>query len=87
MFICKYCLEQFEDEKLAYVLMPENRLQHPAADAFAMKFCSRAHLEAFLRKVSHQRQAYVLTRVSGSTRQTLPAAPPLALLNQLGKVS
>jgi hypothetical protein len=85
--MCKHCLEQFEDEHLAYILVPEKRLQHPAADAFAFKFCSRAHLEEFLRHIANQRQAYVLTKVSGAERKTFPAAGPLDLLLQMSKVS
>lgn len=86
MFMCKHCLEQYEDERLAYVLMPENRMNHPLADAFAFKFCSRAHLVEFLQRISHQSQPYVLTRVVGADRETLPAAPPLDLLHQMSQL-
>lgn len=85
--MCKHCLEQFEDEQLAYILMPEKRLQLPAADAYAFKFCSRAHLEEFLRLIANQHQAYVLTKVSGAEQKSFPAAPPLDLLLQMSKVS
>lgn len=87
MFLCKYCLEQFEDEHLAYVLIPESRMRHPAADAFAFKFCSRAHLVAFLQRITHQHQPYTLTKVSGDRRETYPAAPPLELLHQMSQIA
>mgnify|MGYP006920173314 CR=1 FL=1 len=85
--MCKHCLEQFEDEHLAYILLPEKRLQLPAADTYAFKFCSRAHLEEFLRHISNQHQAYVLTKVSGPDRKTIATAAPLDLLLQMNKAS
>ncbi len=87
MFMCKHCLEQFEDERLAYILMPENRMSHPAADAFAWKFCSRAHLVEFLQRISNQSQSFALTRVTGENRETFPAAPPLDLLHQMSQIA
>jgi len=87
VFICKYCLEQFEDERLAYILIPESRKSHPAADAFALKFCSRAHLVEFLQHISNQHQPYSLTRVAGDNRETFPPAPPLDLLHQMSQIA
>mgnify|MGYP000214913696 CR=1 FL=1 len=87
MFMCKYCLEQFDDERLAYILMPESRMSHPAADAFALKFCSRSHLVEFLQRISNQNQSFALTRVTGEDRETFPAARPLELLHQMSQLA
>jgi len=84
--MCKHCLEQYEDEELAYTLMPENRLTHPAADSFLFKFCSRAHLQGFLELIRAQQQRYILTRVVGDVRETLPPAEPLDILLRLGSM-
>jgi hypothetical protein len=62
MFMCKQCWEQFEDKDLAYTLILEARLNHPAAETFLLKFCSKAHVQQFLEQISHQRQKYVLTK-------------------------
>lgn len=85
MFMCKHCLEQFEDSALAYTLIPEGRLGHPAADMFLNKFCSKAHLQDFLHEISFQKMTYVLTRVDkqGATKQ-FEAATPLDLLLLVG---
>lgn len=87
MFMCKHCLEQFEDEQLAYTLILENRVSHPSADAFVLKFCSKAHLQEFLELISGQQQNYILTKVSGETKQEFPPAYPLDLLLQVGSTS
>lgn len=77
MFMCKHCLEQFEDSSLAYTLIDAKRQAHPAADMFILKFCSKAHLQDFLHELSYQKQQYVLTRVdkNGALKQFEPAAP------------
>lgn len=85
MFLCKHCLEQFEDADLAYTLIAETRLDHPAKDLYVMKFCSRAHLQAFLEFRNFQGQRYVLAKVSkdGSVRSFEPA-PPTELIILVG---
>jgi hypothetical protein len=82
MFMCKHCLEQFDDSQLAYTLIQESRLSHPAADTFVLKFCSRAHVQEFLGHISNQRQRYVLTKVEsdGATKQFGPDYPLELLL-------
>lgn len=62
MFMCSQCLEQFEDNQLAYTLILESRLTHPAADMYLLKFCSKAHVQEFLTRIGNQRQRYLLTR-------------------------
>lgn len=84
MFMCKHCLEQYEDQDLAYTLILESRLSHPMADSFLMKFCSRAHLQEFLQLSSGQKMKYVLTQVGSNGEKTFPADYPLELLLQLG---
>lgn len=86
MFMCKECLEQFEDSQLAYTLIPENRLSHPSADTFVYKFCSRAHLRDFLSKISYQRQKYILTQYGKNGPEPFPSDYPLELLLQVGSL-
>lgn len=82
MFLCKQCEEQFEDRDLAYTIILESRLSHPMADAFLMKFCSKAHVQEFLERINNQHQRYVLTKVekTGATRQFDPDVPLNLLL-------
>lgn len=84
MFMCKYCLEQFEDKDLAYTLILESRLDHPMADAFVLKFCSKAHVQELLHHISNQRQKYVLTKITRNGEQKFPADYPLELLLIVG---
>lgn len=84
MFMCKHCLEQFEDNELAYTLILESRVNHPANDAFFLKFCSKAHVQEFLGYISNQRQKYVMTKVTGNGEQRFPADYPLELLLLVG---
>lgn len=84
MFMCKQCLEQYDDSKLAYTLIPESRLSHPSAETFLLKFCSKAHLQDFLSHISNQRQKYVLTYVAKNGPKQFPADYPLELLLQVG---
>ncbi len=84
MFMCKECLEQFEDKDLAYTLILESRMSHPAADAFMLKFCSKAHVQQYLQHISYQGQKYVLTKVTKSGEQKFPADTPLELLLVVG---
>lgn len=84
MFMCKQCLEQYEDEQLAYTLILQNRLSHPSADAFLLKFCSMSHLQDFLELISGQQQNYILTKITGDAKQEFPPAYPLDLLLQVG---
>ncbi|HYG58672.1 MAG TPA: hypothetical protein VD902_11500 [Symbiobacteriaceae bacterium] len=83
MFMCKHCLEQYEDKDLAYTLIPEKRRSHPMADAFVLKFCSKAHVQQFLEDISHHSQVFILTKVdpSGNNKEFEPnAALDLLLL-------
>lgn len=82
--MCKHCLEQFEDQDLAYTLILESRLIHPAADTFYLKFCSKAHVQEFLEHISGQQQNYILTKVTRSGEQKFPADYPLELLLLVG---
>jgi len=76
MFMCNLCWEQYEDQQLAYTLILENRLGHPASEMFLLKFCSKAHVQQFLTQVVNQRQSYVLTRKGrGGDRVFNPAYP------------
>lgn len=85
MFMCKHCLEQFEDQALAYTLIPEKRLHHPMADAFVLKFCSKAHVQQFLELISHnQVQQYVLTKMDKSGTKDFEPSNPLDLLLLVG---
>ncbi|MFZ5815666.1 MAG: hypothetical protein ACOY93_10250 [Bacillota bacterium] len=77
-------MEQYEDKDLAYTLILESRLTHPAADAFVMKFCSRNHVQEFLSRIRNQGQKYVLTRILANGEQTFPADSPLELLLLVG---
>lgn len=85
MFMCRHCKEQFEDDQLAYTLILEVRENFPAADMFLSKFCSKAHLQDFLHRISFQEQTYVLTKVNpdGSTKRFEPGYP-LDLLLAVG---
>lgn len=83
MFMCKECLEQFEDTDLAYTLIPEKRLNHPGADMFYYKFCSLGHTQTFLQQISHQWENYILTRYKGGEKKFEPA-PPKELLLLIG---
>lgn len=84
MFMCSHCLEQFEDNNLAYKLILESRLSHPAAETFYLKFCSKAHVQEFLTRISNQRQKYVLTKFKRSGEETYPSDYPLELLLLVG---
>lgn len=84
MFMCSHCLEQYEDQDLRYTLILESRLSHPAVDAFWLKFCSKAHVQEFLDRISNQRQKYVLTMVTARGEQKFPADYPLELLLLVG---
>lgn len=84
MFMCAQCLEQYEDESLAYTMILESRTSHPAADAFVMRFCSKAHLQDFLTRSMGQGQKYVLTKVTKSGEQRFTAATPHDLLLLVG---
>jgi hypothetical protein len=84
MFMCKQCLEQFEDKDLAYTLILESRMNQPYGDAFVLKFCSKAHVQEFLSRISNQRQKYVLSKITRSGEQKFPADYPLELLLHVG---
>ncbi len=84
MFMCKECMEQFEDADLAYTIMLEARLNHPAPDLFVMKFCSKAHVQAFLHQLSFQGQRYVLTIHGKNGDKRFEPAPPGELLLLVG---
>jgi len=45
MFVCANCLKEFVDENPAYVLLHENRLNHPARYYFERRFHSLECLE------------------------------------------
>lgn len=84
MFMCKQCLEQFDDKDLAYTLILETRVNQPYADAFVLRFCSKAHVQDFLQQISNQKQRYVLAKVTKSGEQKFPADYPLELLLLVG---
>lgn len=84
MFMCKQCLEQYEDKDLAYTLLLESRANQPYGDSFILKFCSKAHVQEFLQQVSKQRQKYILAKVTKSGEQKFPADYPLELLLLVG---
>lgn len=84
MFMCTHCHEQFAVQNLAYTLILESRLSHPAADMFVQKFCSKAHIQAYLKQISYQGQKYVLTQITKNGQQQFPADVPLELLLLVG---
>lgn len=84
MFMCKECLEQFQDKDLAYTLILEARANQPYADAFVLRFCSKAHVQEYLSHISYQKQKYVLAKVTRSGEQKFPADYPLELLLLVG---
>jgi hypothetical protein len=84
VFMCKHCLEQFEDSDLAYTLIPETRVSRPEADMYVMKFCSRNHLQEFLQRLSFQEQLYILTKNGRTGAKQFEAAKPLDLLLLVG---
>lgn len=84
MFMCSQCLEQYDDQELTYTLILESRLDHPAADSFVLKFCSRAHVQEFLERIQNQRQFYVLTRVTKGAAKRFDPAYPIDLLILVG---
>lgn len=84
MFVCTQCQEHFQDKDLAYSLILENRLAHPAADMFVMKFCSKMHVQEFLDRIGNQRQLYVLTRTGKSGGKAFEPGYPRDLLLLVG---
>lgn len=84
MFMCKQCLEQYEDQQLAYTLILENRLSHPSASSFILRFCSKAHVQEFLSLISTQHQKYVLSKVTPVGEERLAVDYPLELLLYVG---
>lgn len=84
MFMCKQCGEQFEDSGLAFTLMPENRVSHPAADMYLLKFCSKKHVQDFLDQIRNQHQLFILTKVGKGGGKTFDAASPIDLLLLVG---
>jgi len=77
-------MEQYENEDLSYTLVLEARLTHPAPDLFLMKFCSKAHVQAFLHQLSSQGQPYVLTIHGKNGDKRFDPAPPGELLLLVG---
>jgi hypothetical protein len=76
MFMCKECGQQYDDKDLAFTVILENRLTHPAAEMYLLKFCSKQHVQAFLEQINNQHQRYVLTKKGkGSDKQFEPAFP------------
>lgn len=84
MFMCRHCKEQYEDHQLTYTLILESRENFPAADMFLSKFCSKAHLQDFLHRISFQEQRYVLTKISKAGNKRFDPAFPLDLLLLVG---
>lgn len=84
MFMCKECMEQFEDADLAYSVILEARLNHPAPDMFVMKFCSKAHVQAFFHQIASQGQRYVLTIHGKNGDKRFDPALPVELLLLVG---
>lgn len=84
MFMCNQCWEQYEDHQLAYTLILENRLGHPASEMFLLKFCTKAHVQAFLTQIVNQRQAYVLTKKGRGGNKVFESAYPRELLILVG---
>lgn len=82
--MCTQCQEQFEDKDLAYTLILESRLSHPAADAFMQRFCSKAHLQDFLQRSRSQGQKYVLTKKGKAGDKQFEPVAPLDLLLKVG---
>jgi|GEM_PF-1934279 len=88
MFMCKHCLQQFEDEQLAYTLLPEGRKQtSPDSVAFfEMKFCSLKHTQEFLHRIQYQQMRYILTKKGkdGESDKVFEPALPADLLLIIG---
>lgn len=84
MFMCKHCLEQYDDNRLAYTLVPEVRSTHPAADAFVLKFCSKDHLQQFLQRMTHQHQPFLLVKKGAGGDKPFEPATALDLLALTG---
>lgn len=85
MFMCKHCLEQYEDKDLAYSIIPEIRVNFPgAAESYAVKFCSKAHVQEFLEQIKAHQQKYVLTKHGKGGDKTFEPATALELLLLVG---
>jgi len=86
MFMCKHCLQQYEDEQLAYTLLPEGRKQtSPDSVAFfEMKFCSLKHTQEFLQRIQYQKMRYILTKKGKNGDKVYEPALPADLLLVIG---
>lgn len=84
MFLCTQCLEQFEESHLAYTMILESRLTHPAMEMFVLKFCSKTHIQQFLDRIRNQGQRYVLTIKSPGGNRSLEPGLPRDLLLLVG---
>lgn len=84
MFMCRHCKEQYEDDQLAYTLILECQENVPNSYMYLSKFCSKAHIQEFLHRISFQEQNYVLTKVDKNGSKRFDPAFPLDLLLLVG---
>ncbi|HEY3364801.1 MAG TPA: hypothetical protein VGK74_07115 [Symbiobacteriaceae bacterium] len=77
-------MEQYEDSELAYSLILESRLRHPATELFIYKFCSLSHLQEFLTQINNQQQRYVLTKHGKNGDKQFAPDSPMDLLLLVG---
>ncbi|HEY8347981.1 MAG TPA: hypothetical protein VIL07_12060 [Symbiobacteriaceae bacterium] len=87
MFMCKQCLQQYEDDHLAYTLLPEYRLRTSppeSMDMFTLKFCSLEHTREYLKRISPQKSRYILTKKSKDGDKQFEPNIPAELLILIG---
>lgn len=84
MFLCTQCQEQFENDHLAYTLILESRLTHPAHAMFVQNFCSQHDLQEYLTRIRSQHQRYLLVKKGPSGDRAFEPAEPLDLLMLVG---
>lgn len=87
--MCKHCLQQFEDEQLAYTLLPEGRkVTSPNSVAFfELKFCSLKHTQDFLHHIQYQQMRYILTKKGKDGDKVFEPAYPADLLLLIGSAA
>lgn len=86
MFMCKHCLQQYDDNELAYTLILESRMSVPAETVgmYLMKFCSLKHTQQFLENIRTQKLRYVLTKKGPNGDKQYEPAYPADLLLVIG---
>lgn len=84
MFVCANCMKEFPDDEMAYTLLYENRMRHPAKYFFERRFHSLECLEAELDRLVVSYGPFVLFKATGAegreqlTPKGMPAGELLA---------